>query len=85
MSDSVVPTPSEKPTCDIDFFGKNKRCETHNRVFAVNHPCPGPVIATPKEPTCEHDNVGAHWNWAARNGREVDYCNGPVIATPEKC
>jgi len=39
----------KKPTCDIVFFGVNKRCETHNRVFAVNHPCPGPVIATEPE------------------------------------
>ena len=62
----------EKPTCTTcyGYLGFPNDCEVCN---------PQTVIATPKEPTCEHDNVGAHWNWAARNGREVDYCNGPVM------
>ena len=48
----------EKPKCDIDFFGKNKRCETHNRVFSVNYPCPGPVIATPKKSSMDCPDCG---------------------------
>ena len=82
----VVPTPSEKPTCDIGFFGKNKRCETHNRVFAISHPCPGPIIATPEKPTCKHGETGGHDDIVyTPAGQRLIYCHGPVISTPEKC